>query len=179
MCRRALSVCAAVPQSSGFEWTSACCVRYTHLSSYNPSPMAACMRHVHKHNLSPAARQSRGRTSGPAPRATHIHTDTRARVATRTKTDAKTTDESASERRAHCGALVGEALQRRHAGCVTTLFTLSCLEPRSPHTGGSQTERVTPLALALARAVTPIEKTPCLHSHAYLLVHFSAKMPFT
>ena len=46
---------------------------------------------------------------------------------------------------------------------------------------GSQTvtERVTPLALPLARAVTPIEKTPCLHSHAYLLVHFSAKMPFT
>lgn len=77
MCRRALSVCAAVPQSSGFEWTSACCVRYTHLSSYNPSPMAACMRHVHKHNLSPAARQSRGRTSGPRrarPICTHRHT---------------------------------------------------------------------------------------------------------
>jgi len=168
MCRRALSVCA-VPQSSGFEWTSTCCVRYTHLSSYSPSPMAACMRHVHKHNLSPAARQSRGRTSPPGgPTA-----GTRDR-----KTDARTTDESASERRAHCGALVGEALQRRHAGCVTTLFTLSCSHAAPHRREPRDRARDTARPSTRPRCYTD-RKTPCLHSHAYLLVHFSAKMPFT
>ena len=167
MCRRALSVCA-VTQSSGFEWTSACCVRYTHLSSYNPSLMAACMRHVNKHNLTPAARPVQDVTS-PLPRATDAF-DRRENYRR----------ERVREARALRGSRRRSAPAEARRMCDDS-FHIIMSRATQPGMHGREPDRARDTARPSTRprCYTIHGKTPCLHSHAYLLVHFSAKMPFT
>jgi len=110
--------------------------------------MAACMRHVHKHNLSPAARQSRGRTSPPGGHRGHPGPEDRRENYRR---------ERVREARALRGSRRRSAPAEARRMCDDSFHIIM-----SSHAArmGSQTvtERVTPLALPLARAVTPIER---------------------
>ena len=114
--------------------------------------MAACMRHVHKHNLSPAARQSRGRTSPPGGHRGHPGPEDRRENYRR---------ERVREARALRGSRRRSAPAEARRMCDDSFHIIMYVThatvrirpgPTRPRT------RVTPLALPLARAVTPIER---------------------
>lgn len=123
--------------------------------------MAACMRHVHKHNLSPAARQSRGRTS-PRPEAEPASRRAGARAGAHPGPEDRRENyrrERVREARALRRSRRRSAPAEARRMCDDSFHII--MSPRTSAYAGGTTRprtRVTPLALPLARAVTPIER---------------------